>query len=117
MHQIKKLSKHDFIISGKRFQIKTPPVLTISNSTQISEIVVKVGISPLNFKEFLLSIINEKLQLLIGSSENPDGDQLSDAVTSQYSRLRFGSNVSSNYTGTGSLYGLGLGIKKNANKN
>lgn len=59
---VKKLSIHDFIVQGKRFQIKQPPVLTINNNTRVSDIIVKVGVSQQNLKEFLQSIINEVVQ-------------------------------------------------------
>lgn len=42
---VKKLSQHDFIIQGKRFQIKQPPVLTINAQTRLQDIIVKVGVS------------------------------------------------------------------------
>lgn len=59
---VKKLSHHDFIVQGKRFQIKQPPVLTIKNNTRVVDIIVKVGVSQQNLKEFLQSVINEVVQ-------------------------------------------------------
>ena len=61
IQQVKKLSLHDYIVQGKRFQIKQPPVLTINDSTKVTDIIVKVGVSSQNMKEFLMSIINEAL--------------------------------------------------------
>jgi hypothetical protein len=36
-------------------------VLTINDSTKVTDIIVKVGVSSQNMKEFLMSIINEAL--------------------------------------------------------
>lgn len=107
---IKKLTKHDFIISGKRFQIKQPPVLTIKNQTKVTEIIVKVGVSQLNMKEFLRSMINENI------IENTNFCELSDSAAgmSHLSKYKPANSMSS---GLSSHYGLGLRQGRRAKDN
>ena len=109
-HNIKKLTKHDFIIAGKRFQIKQPPVLTINNQTKVTEVIVKVGVSSLNLKEFLRSLINESI------IENSNCCELSDSAagTSQFSKYKPANSMSS---GLSSHYGMGLRQGRRAKDN
>lgn len=76
-------------------------MLTINHQTKVTEIIVKVGVSSLNLKEFLLTIINDNI---VEQMHNCDLSN-SEAGTSQFSKFRAGSAVSS---GGSSHYGLGL---------
>lgn len=79
--------------------------MTINNNTKVTEIIIKVGVSSINFKEFLISIINENVTTSQIVMENASSD---------YSKLKFGSGLSS---GMSSLYGLNLGGLKKIQKN
>ena len=75
-------------------------MLTINDRTQIGEIIVKVGMSTQNLREFLLSIMNETINQHV-SSKNACGSSMS-GVSGGYGP------ASSIMSGGLSVYALGL---------
>lgn len=84
-------------------------MLTINEKTQVTDIIIKVGMSTQNLREFLLSILNETInQYLV--SKNPCGSSMS-GVSGGYGP------ASSIMSGGLSVNAQGLKQRKNLNTN
>jgi len=79
-------------------------VLTITDKTQLGEIIVKVGMSTQNLREFLLSILNETINQHL-SAKNACGSSMSGVSGG------FGP-ASSIMSGGLSVYAQGLKLRK-----